>query len=431
MSNAIPDPIDCQTPADERDAMVQRSALALLVLAGGALAVAPASAQADRPPFSPEELDQMLAPIALYPDAVLSQIMMAATYPLEVVEAARWSQTNPNVKGDAAIAAVQQMRWDASVKSLVAFPPVLAQMNDQLQWTQNLGDAMISQEADVADSIQRLRARASDAGNLKTGKEQVVSTQAQGSDRIIVIEPADPQVVYVPSYNPTWVYGSWPYPAYPPYYWPLGGALATGFLWGLGFAAAGALFGGWAWGYGRGSSYVNVNVNRATNIDRNFDRTKVGSGNRWQHNVDHRRGVAYRDTAARDRYGQSRPGVDHRQQFRGQDGGGPRPGEGAGQQRPGGEGAGGPAQRPSGGGAPSQRPGAAQRPSGGGAGPAQRPSGGLDGVDRGQQVNREAQRGRAQQSRAGSHGGGGARPSGGGARAGGGGARGGGGGGRR
>jgi hypothetical protein len=381
-------------------------ALALAVAVSAVALAQPASAQADPKPFLPEELDQMLAPIALYSDALVSQIMMAASYPLEVVEAARWSQGNPNLKGDAAVAAVKDKSWDVSVKSLVAFPPVLAQMNDHLDWTQKLGDAMLSQQAEVADSIQRLRARAADAGNLQSTQQQAVKTETQGSDRIIVIEPADPQVVYVPSYDPTWAYGPWPSPAYPPFYWPFGGALARGFMWGLGFAAAGAIFGGWNWGYGRGNSYVNVNANRATNIDRNFNRNNIGNGNRWQHQVDHRKGVAYRDNATRDRFGQSRPGVDHRQQFRGQLEQ-PRPGAGAGG-RPGrGPATGGPGQRPG--------AGSAQRPT---QRPAQRPGdGGLGGVNRGGQVNRESQRGRAQQNRAGSHnrgGGGGGRPAGGG-----------------
>ncbi len=391
--------------------------LAVLIVATAAVAtvVVPAVAQDDRKPFTKEEIDQMLAPIALYPDSLLSQVLMAATYPLEVVEAARWSQANPNLKGDAAVAAVKDKSWDVSVKSLVAFPPVLAQMNDHLEWTQKLGDAMISQQQDVADSIQRLRARAADAGNLKSSKEQAVKVDTQGSERVIVIEPSDPQVVYVPTYNPGWAYGPWPYPSSPPYYWPLGGALASGFMWGLGFAAAGAIFGGWNWG-GAGNSYVNINTNRAVNIDRNFNRNNIGDGNRWQHQPEHRKGVAYRDRTTRDRYGQTRPGVDQREQFRGRAQQTPRQGGG--------------------------QVGAGQRPA---QRPAQRQDGGLGGVNRGGQVNREAQRGRAQQNRAASNprgggggggrpsgGGGGGRPSGGGGgRPGGGGGRPGGGGGRR
>ena len=156
----------------------------------------------------------MLAPIALYPDALLSQTLMAATYPLEVVEAARWSQANPNLKGDAAVAAVKDKSWDVSVKSLVAFPAgAQPMMNDHLDWTQKLGDAMIGQQKDVADSIQRLRAKAAAAGNLKTTPQQTVTTQALGrrpapssSSRPI------PKSIYVPYYNPNWAYGPGPIP---------------------------------------------------------------------------------------------------------------------------------------------------------------------------------------------------------------------------
>ena len=422
-----------------------------------------AQAPAERKAFSPEELDQMLAPIALYDDALLSQVLMAAGYPLEIVEAARWSQANPNLKGDAAVSAVADKTWDVSVKSLVAFPSVLKQLSDHLDWTQKLGDALIEQQADVATSIQRLRAKAAAAGTLKTGKEQTVSTQTQGSETIIAIQPTDPQVVYVPTYDPNTAYGQWPYPSSPPTYYPTGGALMSGLMWGVGIAAAGAMFGGWNWGYGGSGSYVNVNANRAVNIDRNYNRANVGTGNRWQHDANHRKGVAYRDPATRQQYGQTRPGADQRQQFRGQmdqaarpggpggvggPGGAGRPGGAGGPGGPGGAGrpggvggaggVGGPggAGRPGGAGGPggvggAGRPGGVGGPggagrlggAGGGAGARGGSPNGLSGVNRGQQVNREAQRGRAQQQRAGASRGGGARAGGGGGARGGGGGR--------
>src|SRR4029079_10103981 len=291
--------------------------------------------------------------------------LMAASYPLEIVEAARWSQANPNLKGDAAVSAVADKTWDVSVKSLVAFPSILKQLNEHLDWTQKLGDALIAQQQDVAVSIQRLRAKAAEAGTLKTGKEQTVSTQTQGSDTVIAIQPTDPQIVYVPTYDPNTAYGQWPDPGYPPTYYPMGGALLSGLTWGLGFAAAGAMFGGWNWGYGGGGSYVNVNASRATNIDRNFNRNNIGDGGRWQHQVDHRKGVAYRDNATRQQYGQNRPGADQRQQFRGQMDQAARPGggPGAGQRPAGGAGSG----RPGGGaGAGQARPSAQPRGPGGG-----------------------------------------------------------------
>jgi hypothetical protein len=157
------------------------------------------------------------------PDALLSQILMASTYPLEVIEAARWSKANPTLKGDATVAAVKDKGWDVSVMSMVAFPDVLAQMSEQLTWTQKLGDAMLGQQQDVADSIQRLRARASAAGNLQTTPQQTVTTQGSGDSVQYVITPTNPDVYYAPSYNPSWAYGAWPNPAYPPYYYPPGG----------------------------------------------------------------------------------------------------------------------------------------------------------------------------------------------------------------
>ncbi|RDK07688.1 DUF3300 domain-containing protein [Cupriavidus lacunae] len=291
-------------------------------------------------PFKPEELEALVAPIALYPDSVLAQALMASTYPLEVVQAARWVKANPNVKGDAAIKAVESQPWDVSVKSLVAFPQVLQPMSDKLDWTQKLGDAFLAQEKDVMAAVQRLRAKAQQSGNLKSNEQQkvIVEPPAQASggggttQTIVRIEPANPEVIYVPAYNPTVVYGGWSYPSYPPYYWPPppayypGGALMTGFAWGVGLAAAGAIFSNCNWGGGD----VNINVNKAANIDRNFDRTKVQNGNRWQHDGSHRKGVAYRDNATREKFGNNVAGADRRNDFRGREGAGDRAGDRAG-----------------------------------------------------------------------------------------------------
>ena len=321
----------------------------LLALSTAALALAPfhgLRAQESNKPFTTEQLDQMLAPIALYPDALLSQVLMAATYPLEVVEAARWSQANPNLKGDAAVAAVKDKSWDVSVKSLVAFPQTLQMMSNQLDWTQKLGDAMIGQQKDVATAVQRLRAKAQAAGNLKSTPQQTVTTQSSGGATAIVIEPANPELLYVPYYNPAWAYGAWPYPAYPPPYYPpppnYGAALMTGMMFGLGVAAGAAMFGGWHWGYGGGgwgNSYTTVNVNRATSITNNFNADRYRNG-QWAHDPAHRDGVPYRTPAERQEFGQHRPdSAAQREQFRGQlDGRGnytQRPGENrAGENRP-------------------------------------------------------------------------------------------------
>jgi hypothetical protein len=301
---------------------MHRRVLLALATALLTLPVARASHALNVPkPVKPEELDQMLAPIALYPDSLLSQVLMAATYPLEVVEAARWSKANPNLKGNAAVAAVKDEDWDVSVKSLVAVPQVLVQLNEHLDWTQKLGDAMIGQQQDVANSIQRLRARAADAGNLNSTPQQLITSQGSGDDRTIAIEPSDPDVIYVPSYSPSWAYEPWPYPAYPPVYYPpapgygYGTAPMAGLLFGAGIAAGGAIFCGWNWG--RGNSYVNVNVNRAVNIDNHFDRNRFANDNHWQHDPVHRKGVAYRDPPTRAYFGQNHPGAEQRQQFLG------------------------------------------------------------------------------------------------------------------
>ena len=280
-------------------------------------------------------MEALVAPIALYPDSVLSQVLMASTYPLEVVYASRWVKANPNVKGDAAIKAVEKQTWDVSVKSLVAFPQVLEPMADKLEWTQKLGDAFLAQQKDVLDAVQRLRAKAQQSGNLKTTEQQKVTVEqapaaaeGQPQQTIVKIEPANPQVIYVPTYDPVVVYGAWGYPAYPPYYWPPypayygyypGGAFATGIAWGIGFAAAGAIFGDCNWGGGD----VNIDVDRATNIDRNFDRSKVQGGGRWQHDAGHRQGVAYRDNATREKFNRGNvAGAQGRGDFRGRDGAG-------------------------------------------------------------------------------------------------------------
>src|SRR5215471_11235761 len=267
--------------------------------------------------FKQEELDAMLAPIALYPDALVSQVLMASTYPLEIVEAARWAEQNKGLKGDALENALQNQSWDASVKSLTAFPDVLDRMNKDLAWTQKLGDAFLGQQKDVMDTIQSLRQRAQGAGNLQSNEHQKVETQTQEGKQVIVIQPANPEVIYVPTYQPTVVYGAWPYPAYPPYYppyWaPVGGAFVSGFFWGAGIAAGAALWGGCNWGRGD----VNVNVNRYNN----FNRSNISNSN-WQHNVNHRQGVAYRDNGARQQYGNyDRQASQARDQFRGRESG--------------------------------------------------------------------------------------------------------------
>jgi Protein of unknown function (DUF3300)/Putative peptidoglycan binding domain len=235
-------------------------------------------APAEATEFDVEQLDAMLASIALYPDELLIQILMASTYPLQVVAASRWLEQgdNKNLKGDALAMALERENWDPSVKSLVPFPQVIAMMNDNLEWTQQLGYAVAAQQAAVLDSIQRLRRQAESAGNLETTSQQRVVVEKEN----IVIQPADPQTVYVPVYNPNEVYGAWPYPSYPPVYippppayYPPGYALGAGLAFATGVAVVGGLW-GWArpaWSTGT----VNVNTVRYNSISVN--RAPIGS----------------------------------------------------------------------------------------------------------------------------------------------------------
>lgn len=236
------------------------------------------------------ELQQLAAPIALYPDALLSQVLMASTYPLEVVEAARWRQAHPDLQGDALEAALQHQDWDPSVKSLVAFPNVLDMMNDRISWTTRLGDVFLTQQNALMDQVQELRSRAQAAGNLQSSPEQTVTvTPASTGSTLIRIEPARPEVVFVPVYNPTVVYGPWLYPAYQPFYWypPSHVAAGTVFSFGVGLFIGHALWGGYDWHAHR------VHVTNVYNYN-SFNRTRLRHVH-WRHDPYHRRNVAYRN----------------------------------------------------------------------------------------------------------------------------------------
>jgi uncharacterized protein DUF3300 len=267
--------------------------------------------------FSQAELEQLLAPVALYPDSLLAQVLMASTYPLDIVMAERWVKANPSLKDQALQDALQQQPWDPSVKSLAVFPQVLAMMSEKLDWTQKLGDAFLAQQSDVMATAQRLRGKAVEQGALKDTKEQKIVTETQNNQTIIKIEPANSEVVYVPTYNPTVVYGAWPYPAYPPYYWyPPSYYYPPGYVAGgalLGFTAGviigGALWGNCNWGGGN----VNINVNRYNN----FNRSNISNGN-WNHNANRRGAVPYRDRNVAQQYGRGRTGdAASRDAFRG------------------------------------------------------------------------------------------------------------------
>src|SRR6476659_3416597 len=269
-----------------------------------------------------DQLDQIVAPIALYPDTLLAEVLMASTYPLEVVEADRWASDNKNLKGDALKTAADKQDWDNSIKSLVATPSVLSMMSTQLSWTRKLGDAVLAQQPDVMDAIQRLRATAQSQNKLQTTKQQTVSTQQQNGKQVIAIAPTDPNTVYVPYYNPEVVYGAWPNSTYPPYYFPppagyiAGAAIATGVAFGVGYAVGRWAYGGNYWGGGCNWGNNNINVNRNVDVNRNVN------VNNWQHNSYHRRGVAYNNTNVQQRFGNNtiRNGSQTRLDFRGRSG---------------------------------------------------------------------------------------------------------------
>ena len=434
----------------------------------------PATTNPSPPPLTDAEIEQIVAPVALYPDSLLSQIFMASTYPLEVVQADRFAKAHPKLTGDLLTKELEKQPWDASTKSLVNFPTVLAMMSEKLDSTIRLGDAFLDDQTRVMKAVQRLRAKAQAEGNLKTNEQQIVNVApappadaaTPSTTQVITIEPANPQVIYVPTYNPTVVYGTWPYPAYPPYaYYPPGyvaGAGLVGF-WPRRRRRASSLW-GYAWGNCNwGGNDVDIDYNRNTNINNNIDRSKYqdratqnrdqrqgnrdtrqtdrqgnrdtrqgNRGNSWQHDPSHRQGVAYRDNATNQRFGgadsrgaQSREAYRGRadagrqqinngaaNQFRGQNAPSPgnRPAAGQGANRP----------------SASQRPAAAQRPSTPQRGNSANrgSSGGFGGVGGGGNATRSAsQRGstsRGTTSRSGGASRGASRGGGGGARGGGG-----------
>ena len=323
------------------------------------------AAPAEEAPKIPnDQLDSLVAPIALYPDPLLAQTLAASTYPLEIIQLEQWMNKNKNLKGKSLADAVEKQNWDPSVQAMAVFPDVVKQLAENVSWSSDLGNAFLAQEADMMDAVQRMRAKAQTAGNLKSSQQQKVESKTVENKNVIVIEQADPQVVYVPSYNPTVVYGApaYPYPSiyYPPGYGLLafGTGVAIGAAWGNG---------GWGWGCGWGHGDVNINVNNkyVNNYNKNnYNKANFNKqGGQWQHNPQHRGSAPYGDRNTANRFG-----GNARQQ----------PAGGAGN-RPGGGGAG-MANRPGGGGAgTANRPGGgagANRPGGGGAGTANRPSGG-------------------------------------------------------
>jgi hypothetical protein len=283
-----------------------------LLHAGAALPAA--SPQDDAaPPIPPDQLDSLVAPVALYPDPLLAQVLAASTYPLEIIQLQQWLGRNGNLKDQALTDAVMKQDWDPSVQALAPLPDLVKRLADDIKWTTDLGNAFLAQQNDVMDAVQRMREKAQAAGNLKSNQQMKVQTETVESKQVIVIQPANPQVVYVPVYTPTVVYGPpiYPYPAiyYPPPSYYVAGAV---FAFGVGLAIGAAWGGGYGWGCGWGrhntivinnrnnyvSHYNNVNINRNTNINVN----RNGNSN-WQHNAQHRGGTPYSNKATATKYG--------------------------------------------------------------------------------------------------------------------------------
>jgi hypothetical protein len=249
------------------------------------------------PKYNREELAQMLAPIALYPDALLSQVLMASTYPIEIIMADRWIKKNPELMGDALDNALLTKEWDPSVKAICHFPAILALMSERIGETTNIGNAFLAQEDEVMNMVQELRAKAYAQGNLTTNAEQKITVEKE----TIIIEPANPQVLYVPYYDPYYVYGAWWYPAYPPYYWgPSRVGLGVGISYWPGFYF-GFAFGSWSY-FDWHNHYIYIDGHKQPRYVRR-DRWGVTPGP-WHHTPIHRRGVAYRDKPTALKYGQ-------------------------------------------------------------------------------------------------------------------------------
>jgi Protein of unknown function (DUF3300) len=290
----------------------------------------PPSAQAASPQdqvakIPPDQLDSLVAPIALYPDPMLAQTLAASTYPLEVIQLQQWLVKNPTLKDNALADAVMKQPWDPSVQALAALPEVVKRLADDIQWTTDLGNAFLAQQSDVMDAVQRMRKKAKDTGNLKSTEQQKVETKVIESKSVIVVEQANPQVVYVPSYDPVVVYGPPIYP-YPPIYYPPAGYYAAGIAisFGVGMMMGAAWGGGWGWGCGWGGNN-DITINNNNNFNRNSNigggnRNNIGGGNRpssqpsrgggnrggnsnWKHNPQHRGGAPYGDRGTANKFG--------------------------------------------------------------------------------------------------------------------------------
>lgn len=267
--------------------------------------------------LSPDQLDSLVAPIALYPDPILSQVLVASTYPLEIVEAARWLSQNSGLQGKALVDAAAKQSWDASVQALVVLPDLLKHLNQNISWTSELGNTFLAQEQGVMEAVQRMRQKAQSKGALQSTKEQQVATTTQGGNTYIEIQPASPQVVYVPQYNPEAVWGPPPaYYPYPPIYYPpsTGAIIAAGVItFGVGVAVGAIWSGGWGgWGWGAGWGRNNVVINNNFISRNHFNRVNVANGNNWVHNPAHRGGVPYNNRNVANQFNGGRGNINAR-----------------------------------------------------------------------------------------------------------------------
>ena len=284
---------------------------------------APAPAAATAAPAAPaltaDQLDSLVAPIALYPDPLLSQTLVASTYPLEIIQLQQWLAKNKTLKDKALTDAAMKQPWDASIQAMAVLPDVVTRLANDIQWTTDLGNAFLAQQSDVMDAVQRMRKKAQGTGALTSNEQQKVETKVVETKTVIVVEQANPQVVYVPTYSPVVVYGPpiYPYPPiyYPPY--PPGAVVATSMIsFGVGMAV-GAAWGGGGWGYGCGwgGNDIDINVNNNFVRNNNINRNTNISGNRvgntsgkWSHDSSHRGGTPYANKATADRFGGSARG---------------------------------------------------------------------------------------------------------------------------
>ena len=279
------------------------------LLAGGLMvAQQPAPpAQAPAQLLSPEQLNTLVAPVALYPDALLSQVLVAATYPIEISEAEQWLQQNPNLQGPQLVDAARQQNWDPSIQALVVFPDVINRLAADIRWTTDLGNAFLSQQTDVMNAVQQMRAQAMAAGKLQSNPQQIVTTEMQGDQSAIEIQPANPEVVYVPYYNPEYIWGPPRYGYYPAWDYP-GFGIGFGFGFGHGIYIGG-FFGGLAWGgWGWGPNWFHCSINQNRYF---FDHYGYGGhgyrgGTTWAHDPGHRQGVPYPNSTLNQRYGGNR-----------------------------------------------------------------------------------------------------------------------------